>query len=142
MDEGHLQRTLGVNLRAWRKERGLSQEDLAHILGYHRTYVGGLERGERNATLKSVERIAKSLDVDPVALVVTAAPLRSHRFFNHSAADLEVFRPVLKVIYHLEHLQDRISDALGAPPVKLSPWADYLFEVEDEDGPNLSLIHI
>lgn len=69
MDEGHLQRTLGKNLRAWRTEQGLSQEAFADVLGYHRTYVGGLERGERNVTLKSLERIASALGRDPVDLV-------------------------------------------------------------------------
>lgn len=71
MDEGHLQRALGGNLRAWRTKKGLSQEAFADVLGYHRTYVGGLERGERNVTLKSLERIASILRVDPVVLLVT-----------------------------------------------------------------------
>lgn len=69
MDEGHLQRTLGKNLRAWRTEQGLSQEAFADVLGYHRTYVGGLERGERNVTLKSLERIAAAIAAEPVSLL-------------------------------------------------------------------------
>ena len=46
--EGELQRTFGRNLRAYRKGRGLSQEAFADVLGVHRTYMGGIERGERN----------------------------------------------------------------------------------------------
>lgn len=69
MDDGHLQRTLGKNLRAWRTDKGLSQEAFADVLGYHRTYVGGLERGERNVTLKSLERIAGSIGTNPVDLL-------------------------------------------------------------------------
>ena len=69
MDEGQLQRTLGRNLRTWRTEKGLSQEAFADVLGYHRTYVGALERGERNVTLKSLERIAASLRLDPLQLL-------------------------------------------------------------------------
>ncbi len=74
--EGELQRVLGLNLRAYRRERGLSQERFAEVLGVHRTYIGGLERGERNLTLKSVERIAANLRIDPMELL---APRNSKR---------------------------------------------------------------
>jgi transcriptional regulator with XRE-family HTH domain len=67
--EGDLQRTVGLNLLAYRQARGLSQEALAAELGVHRTYMGGVERGERNLTLKSVERIAERLDLDPLELL-------------------------------------------------------------------------
>jgi transcriptional regulator with XRE-family HTH domain len=67
--EGDLQRTVGRNLRAYREARGLSQEAFADVLGVHRTYMGGIERGERNLTLKSLERIAEQIDIDPVALL-------------------------------------------------------------------------
>lgn len=45
---------------------GLSQEAFADTLGVHRTYMGAVERGERNLTLKSVEKIAARLDLQPV----------------------------------------------------------------------------
>jgi len=67
--EGDLQRTVGRNLRAYRQAKGLSQEAFADMLGVHRTYMGGIERGERNLTLKSLERIADRLDLDPMALL-------------------------------------------------------------------------
>jgi transcriptional regulator with XRE-family HTH domain len=67
--EGELQRALGQRLREYRQARGLSQEAFAQVLGFHRTYMGGLERGERNLTLKSVERIAGRLGVDPLELL-------------------------------------------------------------------------
>jgi transcriptional regulator with XRE-family HTH domain len=73
--EGDLQRAVGRNLRAYRQERGLSQEAFAEEVGVHRTYMGGLERGERNLTLKSVERIADRLDISVMQLLVaTPAP--------------------------------------------------------------------
>ena len=70
--EGHLQQTVGHNLRAYREARGLSQEAFADVLGVHRTYMGGIERGERNLTLKSVERIAARIEVDPLTLLQRA----------------------------------------------------------------------
>jgi len=67
--EGDLQRTVGRNLRAYREARGLSQEAFAEQLGVHRTYMGGIERGERNLTLRSLERIADFLELDPLELL-------------------------------------------------------------------------
>jgi len=69
MPEGDLQVRVGRSLLAYRKAHGLSEEALAEALGVHRTYMGGVERGERNLTLKSVERIADRLGVDPVSLL-------------------------------------------------------------------------
>lgn len=69
--EGELQRIVGENLRAYRKARDLSQEDFADVLGVHRTYMGGIERGERNLTLQSVEKIAGKLDLEPLALLTS-----------------------------------------------------------------------
>lgn len=51
---------------------GLSQEAFADELGVHRTYMGGIERGERNLTLKSLERIAERTGLDPLALLQPA----------------------------------------------------------------------
>lgn len=69
MTEGDLQRIVGENLRRYRAERGLSQEQFAEILGFHRTYVGGLERGERNLSLRAVERLAAAVELDPFQLL-------------------------------------------------------------------------
>jgi transcriptional regulator with XRE-family HTH domain len=67
--EGDLQRTIGANLRDYRRARGLSQEAFADMLGVHRTYMGSVERGERNLTLRSVERIAARINAEPLALL-------------------------------------------------------------------------
>jgi transcriptional regulator with XRE-family HTH domain len=67
--EGDLQRTVGRNLRAYRMERGLSQEAFADVLGVHRTYMGSLERGERNLTLQTLERLAEELGIEPTGLL-------------------------------------------------------------------------
>jgi transcriptional regulator with XRE-family HTH domain len=76
--EGELQRVVGLNLLAYRTAHGLRQEAFAAQLGVHRTYMGGVERGERNLTLKSVERIAECLGVDPIQLL-KPPPRRARR---------------------------------------------------------------
>lgn len=67
--EGNLQRRLGRNLRSFREAKGVSQEEFARELGFHRTYLGALERGERNLSLKSVERLSELTGVDSLALL-------------------------------------------------------------------------
>lgn len=64
-----LQKALGRNLRRRREELGLSQEKFAEVLGCHRTYAGALERGEKNLSLRSLERLAAVLEVDPRELL-------------------------------------------------------------------------
>ena len=71
---GDLQKTVGRNLRAYRLERGLSQEAFADQLGVHRTYMGGVERGERNLTLKSLEKMAEQIGVEARELLGVEAP--------------------------------------------------------------------
>lgn len=60
-----------ANVRKRRLELGLSQEELAERAGVHRTYVGMLERGEKNVTIYNIERIAIALDVPPTYLLLT-----------------------------------------------------------------------
>lgn len=57
---------LGRNVRRLRKERGLSQEALTDEVGLAVTYIGQIERGQRNPTLDVVERLAKVLGVNPL----------------------------------------------------------------------------
>jgi transcriptional regulator with XRE-family HTH domain len=71
--EGELQVTVGRRVRRLRLERGISQEALARDVDMHRTYLGGVERGERNLTLRSVERLADRLGV-PVRELIGEAP--------------------------------------------------------------------
>lgn len=58
-----LQRQVGERIREIRLAKGISQEQLAHEIGLHRTYVGSLERGERNPSLQVVSRLARLLEV-------------------------------------------------------------------------------
>ena len=54
----------GQRVRAERNKQGLSQEELAANAGLHRTYIGMIERAEKNITLKNIEKIANALGVE------------------------------------------------------------------------------
>jgi transcriptional regulator with XRE-family HTH domain len=54
----------GNVIRKLRKEQGISQEELAHRADLHRTYIGMIERAEKNITLLNIEKLAKALDVN------------------------------------------------------------------------------
>ncbi|MDC9724203.1 MAG: helix-turn-helix transcriptional regulator [Urechidicola sp.] len=53
----------GERVREIRKEKGLSQEELAHKADLHRTYIGMIERAEKNITILNIEKIANALEV-------------------------------------------------------------------------------
>ena len=57
----NLKTLLGMAIKAQRASLGISQEELAHRAGLHRTYISDLERGARNPSLESIEKIARAL---------------------------------------------------------------------------------
>ena len=69
MQTGLILKKFGETIRRERKRQGLSQEELAFESGLHRTYISSVERGERNVTLLSIQRIARALKVRPGELV-------------------------------------------------------------------------
>lgn len=69
MSEGELQRRVGAFLRDHRQHLGLSQEAFAVEVGVHRTYMGSVERGEENLTLRSVEKLADLIEADPIDML-------------------------------------------------------------------------
>ncbi len=59
----NLAKVIGQRIRNYRTGQNLSQEKLAELSGCHPTYIGQVERGEKNATLESIEKISSALDV-------------------------------------------------------------------------------
>ncbi|WP_334162653.1 helix-turn-helix domain-containing protein [Phenylobacterium sp.] len=60
---------LGRNVKAWRRQRGLTQEELAARADMDRSYVSDLERGQRNPSVKALGRLALALDIEPALLL-------------------------------------------------------------------------
>jgi CheY-like chemotaxis protein len=63
-----VQKQFGTSVRMWRRRQGFSQEELAERAGLHRTYVCDIERGARNVSLKSIEKLARALNILPALL--------------------------------------------------------------------------
>lgn len=72
--ECHLASVFAENVRRIRLELKLSQEELAELAGVHRTYVGMLERSEKNVTIYNIERLALALQVPPSELLIANEP--------------------------------------------------------------------
>ena len=65
MEKKNILKKFGRRVREIRQKKNISQEKLAFKAEMHRTYVGGIERGERNVSLINIIKIAKALDVEP-----------------------------------------------------------------------------
>jgi transcriptional regulator with XRE-family HTH domain len=65
--------TLAENIRSYRKDHGLSQEELADLCELHRTYIGSVEREERNVSLSTLEVLARALGVSVPELLTQRA---------------------------------------------------------------------
>ena len=63
LSDGEIQKQFGIRLRALRQGVGLSQEGLAHACDLDRTYIGSVERGERNISLVNIHALATALKV-------------------------------------------------------------------------------
>ena len=69
MDASRAQQAFGRAVRRRREVLGISQEELADRAGLHRTYIGDVERGERNISLLNIIKLARALGVRPGALI-------------------------------------------------------------------------
>ena len=79
-----LHRRVAINLRALRTARGLSQEDFAEAIGWHRNSIGKLERAEQDMRLSTLARLSTDLALEPLVLLQPVSkdatiPSRKHR---------------------------------------------------------------
>lgn len=58
-----IKKKFGQSVKKYRQSLGISQEELASKAGLHRTYIGAIERGERNISLGNIEKLAKALEI-------------------------------------------------------------------------------
>jgi len=65
----NFKKIVGNNIRFYRQQQGFSQEKLAEKSSLHRTYIGSVERGERNISLENIVAIANSLSIPPYKLI-------------------------------------------------------------------------
>lgn len=63
-------KVIGKNIRSYRQKAALSQERLAELSGLHRTYVGAVERGERNISALNISKVANALRIKPNQLLI------------------------------------------------------------------------
>jgi len=70
MNSKNILEIFGENVQKYRKEKQLSQEKLAELASVHRTYIGMIERAEKNITLCNMEKIAKALGIEIKDLLV------------------------------------------------------------------------
>ena len=85
-----ISKLIGQRIRNYRTQQKLSQEKLAELSGCHPTYIGQVERGEKNATLESIEKIASALNIPLAQLfeklgdgdVSDSIPLKCYEFLS------------------------------------------------------------
>lgn len=64
-----LNKIVAINIRKFRIRQGITQDELAYLCGLHRTYIGSVERGERNITLSTLSTISQALKISPIELL-------------------------------------------------------------------------
>lgn len=104
---------IGQRIRNYRTQQKLSQEKLAELSGCHPTYIGQLERGEKNATLESIEKIASALGVplsrlfEKIGDETTDAsiPLKCYEFL--SAKNLDDQEHLYRILLELDQYKNK-----------------------------------
>ena len=85
---------IGQRIRSYRSQSGISQEELAEKCGLHPTYIGQVERGEKNATLESISKIANGLNLSLSKLFENISSDEDNENYPAEAYDLVLFLPV------------------------------------------------
>ena len=83
MANTHLIKEFGSRIKALRKAKKISQEELSFITGFHRTYIGMIERGERNISLTNMAVFAKAFEMNLSILLELSEINSKHTFFEY-----------------------------------------------------------
>lgn len=94
---------VGSKIRDYRKAKGLSQDQLAELCGFHFSYIGGVERGERNISLENLAKIAAALELEPQVFFAFDEPFVKPPSDKKEAALQEVL--TLLQAKELRHIQ-------------------------------------
>ncbi|MBQ3499073.1 MAG: helix-turn-helix transcriptional regulator [Clostridia bacterium] len=106
-------KAVGQRIRNYRNQLGLSQEKLAELSGCHPTYIGQIERGEKNATLESIEKISSALNVplsklfeklDSAGKTERNIPLECYEFL--SAKTTEEQEQIYRILIEMDKYKD------------------------------------
>ncbi len=125
--EENTRRTLSHNVRYLRCLNGWSQEQLAEQCGLHRTYVGAIERGERNVGLDNLERLARALQIPVSALLV----LRRQDSVREPATHYQVpFFPRPATVY----LHQYATHSLSTMPLNLLVMSSHESKCKEATG--------
>ena len=106
-------KSVGQRIRNYRNQLGFSQEKLAELSGCHMTYIGQIERGEKNATLESIEKISSALNVplsklfeklDSAGKTERNIPLECYEFL--SAKTKEEQEQIYRILIEMDKYKD------------------------------------
>ncbi len=106
-------KSIGQRIRNYRNQLGISQEKLAELSGCHPTYIGQIERGEKNATLESIEKISSALNVslsklfeklDNASTPERNIPLECYEFL--SAKSPEEQEQIYRILLEMDKYKD------------------------------------
>jgi transcriptional regulator with XRE-family HTH domain len=106
-------RRLGIRIRELRTQRGWSQEAFADVAGVHRTYMGHLERGEKNVSFLSILRVANALGITLSELLAGLEKGNSAKIANHKAAGVPAKSRALEEVATLERSVRALKGLLG-----------------------------
>ncbi|WP_186576346.1 helix-turn-helix domain-containing protein [Aquibacillus kalidii] len=100
MPKTELAKVLGERIRMYRKNKKLSQEELAHLSNTHPTYIGQIERGEKNVTIDTLEKVVNALQISLEEL------------FRFSSLGNDLNDTIIQLNSHLTHISKEDRDNL------------------------------
>lgn len=115
--EDNIKLQFGANIKKNRLLQNLSQEDLANLTNLHRTYIGGIERGERNLSLQNIEKIANALNLPIIKLFDIYTESKMRKIFKENFYDdpiLNDFGLSLNIIESSIHYVYQILDEIDS----------------------------